>query len=95
MALTLKDDKNGMVSVLTDERFNLRDLVPGAAGVAPRQTNNSSFVIGQIAPVTQPGQYTVFISVGQRDGTPKISLPLPENDGQRRYRLGQITLNKP
>ncbi len=34
----------------------------------------------------------VFISVGKRDGTPQIALPLKDNDGQRRYRLGSITI---
>jgi hypothetical protein len=92
MALTLKDDKGGFVSVLTDEQFNFKDLVPGAPGAAPLKTNESRFTIGQIAPATRPGQYTVFVSAGQRDGTPKFALPLGDDDGQHRYRLGQITL---
>jgi hypothetical protein len=44
------------------------------------------------APPAQPGTYDVFVSVGQRDGTPRLALPLPGYDGQRRYKLGQITL---
>lgn len=92
MALSLKDDKGGFVSVLTDEQFNFKELVPGLADAAPLRTNESRFVIGQVAPTTRPGQYTVFVSAGQRDGTPKIALPLAEEDGQRRYRLGQILL---
>jgi hypothetical protein len=47
---------------------------------------------GQIAPVTRPGTNDVFISVGLRDGTPRIALPLSGDDGQRRYRLGEIRL---
>jgi hypothetical protein len=38
------------------------------------------------------GTYDVFVSVGLRDGTPKIALPLEGNDGQRRYRLGQVKI---
>ena len=40
----------------------------------------------------EPGTYTVFVSVGQRDGTPRIGLPLDQDDGQHRYRLGSIRL---
>jgi hypothetical protein len=94
VALTLKDEKGGLVSVLADEQFNVRDLVPGAPGAASPRTNMSLFVIGRVAPVTQPGQCRIFISVGQRDGTPRIALPLADDDGQRRYRLGTITLRK-
>jgi hypothetical protein len=36
--------------------------------------------------------YRIQISVGQRDGTPRLALPLQEPDGLGRYRLGQITL---
>jgi hypothetical protein len=39
------------------------------------------------------GQYVVYVSIGQRDGTPKIVLPLADDDGQHRYRLGEIRLN--
>jgi len=90
--LTLKDDRGGIVSVLADEQFNARDLVPGPPGAAPAQTHECRFVIGRFAPVTKPGDYALFVSVGQRDGTPRIALPLANDDGQRRYRLGTITL---
>ena len=91
MALTIKDEKGGLISVLADEQLNLRDLAPGAAGAPPSRTNQCQFVLGQIAPVTQPGKYTLFVSVGQRDGTPRIALPMAEDDGQHRYKIGSIT----
>jgi hypothetical protein len=94
MALTIKDEKGGLVSVLADEQFNLRDSLPGAAGAPPLRTNQCQSVVGRVAPVTQLGKYALFVSVGQRDGTPKIALPLTEDDGQHRYRLGSITLSK-
>ncbi|MGA2984680.1 MAG: DUF4832 domain-containing protein [Terriglobia bacterium] len=94
VTLTLKDDKGGIVSVLADEQFNVRDLAPGPANAAPTRTNECEFAIGRIAPVTKPGEYTVFVSVGQRDGTPRIALPLADDDGQHRYRLGAITLRE-
>ena len=94
MTLTLKDAAGGLVSVLADDRFNLRDLAPGPSGAAPARTNESRFVVGEVAPTTKPGQYAVFVSVGQRDGTPRIALPLAGEDGQRRYRLGQIEVRE-
>jgi hypothetical protein len=36
------------------------------------------------------GAFEVFVSVGDRDGTPRIALPLADSDGHRRYRLGGI-----
>jgi hypothetical protein len=93
-ALTLKDNAGGIVSVLVDEQFNVRDLQTGAPEAIPTRTNECRFAIGQIAPATQPGEYAVFVSVGQRDGTPRIALPLADDDGQHRYRLGSIALQK-
>jgi len=36
------------------------------------------------------GTCDVFISVGTLDGTPTISLPLDNDDGQHRYRVGTV-----
>ncbi|MBN2378143.1 MAG: DUF4832 domain-containing protein [Sedimentisphaerales bacterium] len=91
-ALTLKDDQGGIVSVLSDETLNLRDLKVGSPENIPTTQHESEFVVGLIAPTTKPGTYGLFISVGQRDGTPKIALPLEADDGQNRYRLGAITI---
>jgi hypothetical protein len=44
--------------------------------------------------VTKPGDYALCVSVGLRDSTPQLALPLAEDDGHHRYRLGQITLVK-
>jgi hypothetical protein len=51
-------------------------------------------VAGQVAPVTLPGDYALYVSVGLRDGTPRIALPLSGDDGQHRYKLGQVVLRK-
>ena len=100
-ALTLKDAKGGIVSVLSDERFDVRDLRPGpsaesvgmGAGTRPQtRTNEVEFTVGRVAPATRPGVCTVFMSVGRRDGTPVMALPLADDDGQHRYRLGEIEL---
>jgi hypothetical protein len=42
----------------------------------------------------KPGAYDLFISAGSRIGTPRIALPLPDGDGQRRYRIGEIKVVK-
>ncbi len=94
MALTLKDDRDGIVSVLVADDFDLRDLQIGAAGQAPMRTLKSEFTVGRIAPVTRPGHYQLFVSVGRRDGTPTIALPLANDDGQHRYRMGAIILQE-
>ncbi len=92
LALTLKDDKGGIVSVMTDETFDMRRLAVGPPGAPPVTAHDSEFTAGLIAPVTRPGDYDLFVSVGDRIGTPRIALPLPNDDGARRYRLGRVTL---
>ncbi|WP_136079087.1 beta-galactosidase [Pontiella desulfatans] len=91
-ALTIKDEKGGIVSLLVDDSLNLRDLEVGAIGEAPVKKWVSEFIVGLYAPTTRPGTYDLYISVGKRDGTPTIAMPLNGDDGQRRYKIGQITL---
>ena len=98
--LTLKDEKGGIVSVNTDETFDLRALQVSPPGQAPVEKRVVRFVVGlrhvdplgAHAPPGRPGNYEVFVSVGQRDGTPRVALPLTGDDGQRRYHLGRIRL---
>ncbi|HNX34704.1 MAG TPA: DUF4832 domain-containing protein [Kiritimatiellia bacterium] len=91
-ALTLKDDKGGLVAVLTDETSDVRRLPVGGVGQAPCVAQASRFRIGWIAPATRPGDYAVFVSVGRRDGTPQLALPMGGDDGVRRYAVGRLTL---
>jgi hypothetical protein len=101
-SFTLKDDKGGIVSAQMDESFDLRNLNVGPPDQAPIKKIQSRFTIamrlldprGAHAPPTKPGTYDVFVSVGQRDGTPLIALPLRGQDGQRRYNLGQIRVGE-
>jgi hypothetical protein len=94
VALTLKDSKDGIVAVLVDESFDLRQLRPGPADQLPVVERKAEFVAGRVAPVTLPGDYALYVSAGQRDGTPRLALPLPGEDGQHRYKLGQVALRK-
>jgi hypothetical protein len=83
------------------EQFNVRSLKPGAPGEAQAEKWKAKFVFGQglgdpgkpIFPATRAGTYDVFISIGQADGTPTIALPMKPDDGQRRYKIGQIQVN--
>jgi hypothetical protein len=102
-ALTVKDGKGGIVSTHVDERFDFRSLRPGAPEQAPTEAITSEFVAGfrhvdpcgTFLPAVRAGIYDVFVSVGARDGTPQIELPLPDSDGTRRYRLGRLELAEP
>ena len=38
-----------------------------------------------------PGEYALCVSVGSRQGTPKIALPLAGGSG-RRYQVGHVTM---
>jgi hypothetical protein len=78
--------------VLADEGFNARELKPGPAEAIPVRERATEFLIGHIAPALRPGDYTLWVSVGLRDGTPRLALPLAEVDGQHRYKLGRIKL---
>ena len=46
---------------------------------------------GPRVPTLKPGTYSLCVSVGRTDGTPRIALPLRDQVNQtRRYRLGEI-----
>ena len=103
MALTLKDAKGGIASVHVLDDFNLRDLKVGPPGEAPIRDLEASFTMARVyddgprrfSRAATAGEYDVFVSVGTIDGTPRIALPLDGGDGQRRYRLGKISVAIP
>ncbi|MGA2254714.1 MAG: DUF3863 domain-containing protein [Thermoguttaceae bacterium] len=97
-ALTLKDQKDGIASVLVDEGFDVRNLKVGAPEQAAVQKLRSRFTAayrhvepqGTHSPPMKAGRYSLFVSIGAVDGTPQIALPMAGDDGQRRYRVGTI-----
>lgn len=101
-SLTLRDEKGGLASAHVDESFDFRQLKPaGTNEVFTHKLTSKLTVALQFpglkqthTPPTKPGIYDVFVSVGSRDGTPQISLPLAGHDGQRRYKVGQIKLTE-
>ncbi len=56
----------------------------------------AEFYGAPVVPATKAGTYDVYVSIGLRDGTPQIALPLDmPDDGQRRYKIGTITVKEP
>ena len=100
---TLKNSRGGIVSVLVDSAFNVRNLPVAAPGeavgtirttqhvVAPAFTNS----FGTFTRSCKAGTYQLFFSVGAEDGTPWLELPYDQSDGQKRYLLGQIIVSEP
>ncbi|WP_372933048.1 DUF4832 domain-containing protein [Mariniphaga sediminis] len=96
--VTLKDEKGGIVSVLTAGSLNVKELqvakpqeeIP--VKVASTFTIAAAFddPVKTFFRVAKPGKYDVFVSVGQEDGTPVFELPYNNNDGYKRYKMGQI-----
>ena len=97
---TLKDEKGGIVSVLTDTSFNVKQLPVNSPDKVTHHDVTSTFVIapayhdhkGVFFRTCKPGVYDLFISVGKQDGTPVYELPYTEEDGYKRYKIGMITL---
>lgn len=101
-AITLKDAKGGIAGVFVDEDFDVRALPVGPPekstpvgremkGISQASKPLINFTLPP-ANILKPGSYTLWISIGTRTGTPKIALPLADEDGQRRYRLGDIRI---
>jgi len=89
IAFTLKDDEGGIVAVFVDEGYDVRALKMGPAGQAEIIARTAAF---QVPRTMKPGVYQVFVSTGTSTGTPKIAMPLRDDDGQRRYLLGLIKI---
>ncbi len=98
--ITLKDEKGGIVSVLTDENFNVDELQVYEPNNAISKQIVSTFTIAPTFndPVksffrgVKPGKFDMYVSVGEKDGTPVFELPYNESDGHKRYKMGKIEL---
>ena len=84
--LTVKDVNGRILAVLADGGFTLKGLLPDTPA-----SHTARFRLGRFgAPKLPAGTFDVFLSVGESDGTPVYELPLPDGDGQRRYKIGSI-----
>lgn len=62
-----------------------------SSGNPERRHDGSTHPRGVRVKTLAPGAYTLCVSVGRRDGLPRIALPLKDEVGAtRRYRLGRI-----
>ncbi|WP_167618545.1 DUF4832 domain-containing protein [Maribellus sediminis] len=102
LCLTIKDGKEGIVAVLVNDEFDFNELETGEPGKSKSKTIASMFTIAPVfkdanrefSRTIQTGDFQVFVSIGSRDGTPIYELPYENNDGNKRYKIGNITLNK-
>jgi Domain of unknown function (DUF4832)/Beta-galactosidase len=98
--ITLKDKKGGIVSVLTEEGFNVAELQVAEPYKATVKQITSVFTIAPSFndPINnffrgvKPGKYDLYISIGKKDGTPVFELPYNEDDCNKRYKLGRIEI---
>lgn len=88
-AVTLKDLAGGIVGVFVDEALDLRELPVQARGVA---SGRASAFQQALTFQMKGGRYEVFVSAGDRLGTPVVALPIAGDDGQRRYRVGTLAV---
>jgi len=97
---TIKNAAGGIVAVLVDTDFDVKNLPvakPGEAQALPQQKEfNVAQVFsndhGNFQRVCQTGEFQIFFSIGEYDGTPVLELPYEGNDGHKRYLLGNITI---
>ena len=98
---TLKDEKGGIVSVLIDTSFDVKLLAVTPADRPVVHELTSTFVIapafkdnkGIFSRACKAGTYELFLSVGKLDGTPLYQLPYSDDDGHKRFKIGNIILN--
>lgn len=99
---TIKNDKGGIVAVLVDDGFNVKDLAVGKPGEAPSTERHAEFTVaraftnafGTFSRSCPTGTFDIYFSVGTVYGTPTLQLPYAADDGHHRYRMGTITLTE-
>ncbi len=95
-AFTIKDTKGGIAGVFVDEGLDMRNLRVAEPDKASPESHKAEFALplalDEKTRPLKPGNYDVYISIGTATGTPKIALPLPDDDGHHRYRLGGLMI---
>jgi len=87
-AIALKDDTGAITVTAVDTEFNVRSL--GVGRPAEKAPTRDTEVTVTLPAKLKEGAYRVYISVGKEDGRPVIALPHDNDDGQRRYLLGEL-----
>lgn len=92
--LTVKDAAGAIVAVLAGSECDLSKIGLNHETHEIHESElSATFTLGRwVAPLTLAGDYDVWLSVGEADGTPRVALPIDaEEDGHRRYRCGKIS----
>lgn len=97
---TIKDKKGGILAVLVDTEFNVKDLGVDAPGDGVPCTRKVQFTVaqeftnsfGSFSRVCPTGKAEIYFSVGTAFGTPTIALPYKGDDGHKRYLMGEIKI---
>ena len=84
--ITLKDPDGGIAAVWVDDAANLRELPVDLSDPEPKTFERNFVLPFQLG----SGEYQVLVSVGDRLGRPMMALPLDNEDGSRRYRVGLV-----
>ncbi len=91
-AITLKNSDGLVVVTAVDTLFDVKKLQPGdKKNLGPIVCDT---VRAKLPATIADGQYHVFVSVGSKDGTPVYALPYDNNDGNKRYLLGTMTISR-
>ncbi len=91
--LTFKDKKGAIALVLTSDKLNVKNLKVGPVDNIPTTEITVPLKINAYAPDIADGRYDVYFSIGDLMGTPTLNLPLDNDDGQKRYKIGKIRIN--
>lgn len=97
---TIKDKKGGILAVLVDTEFNVKDLGVDAPGEGVPFRRDLEFTVarvftdafGSFSRTCPTGKAELYFSVGTAYGSPTLALPYKSDDGHKRYYLGEITL---
>lgn len=82
--ITLKDENDNIVTVMTDADTNLSELASG---------ESLQLFAPPINGYLPGGTYKAYISLGSISGKPETTMPVDlENDGQNRYFFGRVEL---
>ena len=98
---TLPVAKKGEEKVVSSTKtFNIGFLNPkeffNEFTLNMEKRDGAEFYGAPVVPATKAGKYDVYVSVGLRDGTPQIALPLDlPTDGHKRYKIGTIRVKEP
>jgi len=84
---TLCNERGDRCAVMCDEGFDVRTLPPAAPGSDAVETRERRF---PLPPLLAPGQYTLFVSVGDVAGATCLTLPLDGDNGRHGYPVGQV-----